>query len=135
MDTLKSRLKKAEDLRLKPYQDTTGYLTIGYGRCLDKVGISTNEAELMLEADLYHASDAYLSLPLEKVRNLNVNRRRVIVEMIFNIGSSGVLGFKRMWKAIAAGDFNLASDEMLDSKWARQVKGRAVRMAHEMRNG
>ena len=134
METLKANIKEAEGLRLYPYRDSTGHLTIGYGRCLEN-GISKAEAEIMLEADLYHASDQYLRIPCGKIKYLNQNRRRVIVEMIFNLGLGGVLKFKKMWAAIIAGDFDLAAEEMLDSRWARQVKGRAVRMAYEMRDG
>lgn len=135
MDILREKLKRSEGLRLKPYRDSEGYWSIGYGRCLDIKGISKAEAEIMLEADIHHASDQYLKLPWAKVKNLNENRRRVIVEMIFNLGLGGVLKFKKMWVAIMDGDFDRAADEMLDSKWARQVKGRAVRLADEMRNG
>ena len=97
--------------------------------------ISKAEALIMFEADIYHASNEYLKLPWEKVKNLNQNRRRVIVEMIFNLGLGGVLGFKRMWGAIMAGDFKRAADEMIDSEWARQVGARAGLLADEMENG
>ncbi len=135
METLKKQIKGAEGLRLKPYRDSRGYLTIGHGRCLDTRGISKAEAEMMFEADIYHASDQYLKLPVEKVKTLNQNRRRVVVEMIFNLGLSGVLRFKRMWAAIMAADFSRTADEMLDSAWARQVGGRAGRLADGMRAG
>jgi len=135
MDELRKRIKKAEALRLKPYRDTEGYLTIGYGRCLDIKGISKDEAEMMLETDLHHASDQYLKLPWAMTKNLNATRRRVIVEMIFNLGLGGVLGFKRMWAAIQAGDFHRGANEMMDSKWARQVRSRADRLADDMREG
>ena len=135
MDDLREKLKQSEGLRLKPYRDSEGYLSIGYGRCLDAKGISRAEAEILLDADIYHASAQYLKLPWSKVKSLNENRRRVIVEMIFNLGLGGVLNFKRMWAAIERADFDQAADEMLDSKWHKQVKGRAIRMADEMRNG
>jgi lysozyme len=45
-------LKRDEGLRLKPYQDTVGKWTIGYGRNLDDRGISKYEAEAMLRNDV-----------------------------------------------------------------------------------
>lgn len=135
MEELRKRIKKAEELRLKPYRDTEGHLSIGYGRCLDIKGISKEEAEMMFETDLFHASDQYVKLPWSMTQNLNVSRRRVIVEMIFNMGLGGVLGFKKMWAAIRVKDFNKAAHEIMDSRYAKQVRSRAERLADEMRNG
>jgi lysozyme len=135
MDILREKIKESEGLRLNLYLDTTENWSIGYGRNLRTNGISEAEANIMLEADLYHASGQYLRLPWSKVKTLNENRRRVIVEMIFNMGLSGVLKFKKMWAAIAKSDFDRAAIEMLDSKWSKQVGNRAVRMADEMREG
>jgi lysozyme len=40
-----------------------------------------------------------------------------------------------MWAGIEAGDFHTASVEMLDSRWAKQVKSRAVKLSDAMKNG
>jgi lysozyme len=133
MDKLRANISQAEGLRLKPYRDSEGFLSIGYGRCLDTRGISRAEAEMLLDEDIFVACEQYRKIP--KTENLNTNRQRVITEMIFNLGLAGCLNFKRMWAAIEQGDFNLAAIEMLDSKWATQVKGRAIRMADDMRAG
>ena len=45
--TLKEQLIRDEGTRLKPYTDTTGHLTIGFGRNLSQVGISLAEAEYL----------------------------------------------------------------------------------------
>jgi len=90
---------------------------------------------MLLEADIFHASDLFFTLPLKWIKRLNQNRRRVIVEMIFNMGLGGVKGFKKMWKAIEAEDFEAAADEMLDSAWRHQVGDRAVNLSMEMRHG
>ena len=52
MESMIGMLKRHEGLRLKPYQDTIGKLTIGYGRNLDDRGISKEEAEYLLRNDI-----------------------------------------------------------------------------------
>ena len=49
---LRSQLERHEGLRLKPYRDTVGKLTVGYGRNLEDVGISRDEADFMLDNDI-----------------------------------------------------------------------------------
>ena len=52
LDALKAQLTRHEGLRLKPYRDTLGHLTIGVGRNLSEVGISEAEAIALLDADI-----------------------------------------------------------------------------------
>jgi lysozyme len=121
-------LKRDEGLRLKPYKDTVGKLTIGVGRNLDDVGISEDEAMLMLENDLIIAfKEAQRVVPdfLKKPQQV----QRALVNMIFNMGTTRFLGFAKMLDAIDKDDFKLAAQEALDSKWASQVGPRAIRIA------
>lgn len=131
--TLEEILIRDEGLRLKPYRDTVGKLTIGVGRNLDDVGISETEARVLLRNDI------------EKVReqaerfhwfaDLNEARQVVVLSMIFNMGFDGFSGFRNTIKSIAAGDYNDAANRMLESKWATQVGARAGRLANAMRTG
>ncbi len=66
---------------------------------------------------------------------LNTIRREVIIEMVFNLGMTRFLGFKKLLDAIQKQDWERASSEMLNSKWAAQVKGRAVELAEMMKTG
>jgi lysozyme len=75
------------------------------------------------------------ALGRETVKHLNEARARVIVEMIFNMGYPKVLQFKKMWEAIKQNDFKVAAAEMLNSRWATQVKGRAEVLAKIMEEG
>jgi len=134
METLKANIKEAEGLRLYPYRDSTGHLTIGYGRCLEN-GISKAEAEIMLEADLYHASDQFMRLPKAVIRNCNTPRRRVLVEQIFQLGLSGTLKFKRQLRAIESGDYDEAAMEMIKSRWYQQTPNRVMKLAEIMKSG
>ena len=135
MEWIMFDLREDEALRLFPYRCPAGFLTIGYGRNLEAKGISRSEADIMLRNDIVEAQiSLQRTFPGIEAR-LSTNRYRVIVEMIFNLGLAGTLKFNKMWSAIGAGDFGEAAAEMLDSKWARQVKGRAVELAEIMRHG
>jgi lysozyme len=55
--------------------------------------------------------------------------------MGFNLGFKGFMSFKNLIKALKNNDYELAVVEMLNSKWANQVKNRAVRLAKMMETG
>ncbi len=130
--SLKDDIKRQEGLRLKPYIDSVGKLTIGYGRNLDDVGISEAEANSMLDADLRIAINEVQRL-FPWLINLSESRKNVIYNMAFNMGLPTLQKFKNMIAAINCGDYITAADEMLNSKWARQVGIRADELANIMR--
>ncbi len=131
---LAEQLEKHEGLRLKPYTDTVGKLTLGIGRNLEDKGITEQEALFMLNNDVdYFYKNLVKKLPW--IVNLNDARQNVLVNMAFNLGTSGLFGFENMLAAITICNFKLASEEMLDSKWARQVGNRSVELAEQMRTG
>lgn len=130
---LKSQLERHEGLRCKPYRDTVGKLTVGYGRNLDDVGISPEEAELMLDNDIDKVERQLADV--DEYRGLCPVRQAVIANMAFNLGFAGLIKFRRMWAAIAREDWDGAGREMLNSKWAMQVGGRASELALIMRTG
>lgn len=132
---LAESVKKHEGLRLKPYHDTVGKLTIGYGRNLDDVGITLREAEEMLLHDLSRCRDnLYISARKDAFIQAPVQVQQVLIELAYNLGIAGLLKFRRMWAALEAKDYETAADEMLDSKWAAQVKGRATTLADKVRS-
>ena len=67
--------------------------------------------------------------------NLDPIRQTVLLDMCFNLGIGGLLKFKDTLKAIETGDYAHASMYMLDSLWAKQVKGRAIRLSQMMLTG
>ncbi len=126
-------IKEHEGLRLKPYQDTVGKLTIGYGRNLDDVGITPPEAEAMLSQDIELTDKALQSF--EWFAELNDVRKAVVVDMAFNLGMTKFMQFKKMLVALQQLDYQEAAHEMLDSKWAGQVGRRALTLAKAMERG
>ena len=126
-------IKKHEGLRLKPYKCTAGKLTIGYGRNLEDNGISEYEAETMLYNDIQRC---YAECIKFKCWNgLNEARQSVLLDMCYNLGISRLKNFKKMFAALERGEYKTAATEMLDSNWAKQVKGRATELSEIMEKG
>ena len=149
------KLIQGEGLVLTVYQDTLGIDTIGIGRNLKDRGISKEELDHMdipnMDAVYEHGiteEDAvYLATNdvqiVERelcqahscVDSLDAVRQLVLMDMAFNMGVPRLKKFKKMWAAVHDNDFATAAKEMLDSRWARQVKGRSTRLAHAMATG
>ncbi len=134
MKELMEDLARDEGFRQFPYTCTAGALTIGYGRNLDAKGVSRAEADILLRNDVVDAQ-ADLERVFPVASSLSDARYRVLVNMMFNLGAERFMQFRRMRAAIEAGDFDRAADEMLNSRWARQVGARAERLADLMRKG
>lgn len=124
---------KHEGIRLKPYADSVGKITIGVGRNLDDNGISREEAMFMLKNDLAQATAEAARYPW--FEGLSENRKNVIISMIFNMGLYRFSKFQKTIRHIEDGDFKKASIEMLDSKWSQQVGIRADELSHMMEAG
>jgi len=121
-------LKRDEGIKLKPYKCTAGKLTIGVGRNLDDVGISEVEVDTLLMNDVHNViNDLDMYIPWWK--SLSGDRQRAMINLGFNLGLPRLMGFKKMLKALREGDYDRAASEALDSRWARQVKSRANRIA------
>ena len=141
VDKLIKQLKKHEGSvkekgKHTPYQDHLGYATIGYGRLIDpKIGggLADHEAEYLLMNDL----DTYMTAAktYDWYAGLNDARKAVIVNMLFNMGQTNFNKFLKMKQALDEGDFSEAAKQMLDSKWAKQVKGRSAELAAQMETG
>ena len=149
------KLIVAEGLRLQVYKDTLGIDTIGIGRNLEDRGISKEELDWMdypsidhvyewgiTEADAVYLATIDVQIGEEElvrahpcVDRLDAVRQLVLVDMAFNMGVPRLGKFKKMWAAIHENNFEEAAKEMLDSRWANQVKSRATKLAHAMHTG
>jgi lysozyme len=129
-----AQLRVHEGLRLKPYHDTVGVLTIGYGRNLTN-GISNSEAELMLRNDLDLAFEDAKKFSAVAWNQMNDARKAVVINMAFNLGYARLSKFVLFRAALAIGDWEKAARRMESSLWYKQVKGRAVELTKQMRDG
>lgn len=127
-------IKKHEGLELRPYTDTVGKLTIGYGRNLDDRGITQAEAEYMLRTDIVQAHADAEDLAGPVWHRFSARRKAVLIDMSFNLGKGRLKQFKKMWQALYRCDYETAAREMLNSRWAYQVGQRALNLAEIMRN-
>ena len=122
---------------LTAYQDSLGYYTIGHGRLIDDRkggGISPAEAGLLLQNDIERIERA-IDKALPWAVTLDPVRRGALVNMGFQLGVSGLLGFAQTLAAIKAGEYQSAADRMLASRWASQTPSRARRLSEQMRVG
>ena len=149
------KLVISEGLRLQVYKDTLGIDTIGIGRNLEDRGITKEElADLdiptiehvyeygITEADAVYLAENDVQIVEEElvrahpcVDRLDSVRQLILMDMAFNMGVPRLCKFKKMWNAVHEEDFPTAAKEMLDSRWANQVKSRATKLANAMHNG
>jgi lysozyme len=128
------QLIRHEGLRLKPYRCSAGKLTIGIGRNIEDVGITEEEALVLLGNDISRVITE-LDRNIPTFSGLDEIRKRVLVDMCFNLGISRLMKFRRMLAALEAFDYAQAAVEMMDSRWAHQVGNRAKRLKHMMKTG
>lgn len=129
-----TQLRRHEGFRGKPYRDLGGNLSIGYGRNLDDLGISRDEALLLLENDVERATrEVRAAFPWSLT--IEPQRFEALVNMNFNLGLTRLRTFKKFLAALEAGDYETAAREMLDSRWARQVGARATELSGMIASG
>lgn len=134
---LTKELRRDEGVVPFAYQDHLGYWTIGVGRLIDKRkggGLSDTEIDFLLSNDIDRFEKQVIDA-LPWYSRLDDVRQRVLVNMAFNLGIAGLLGFKNTLAMIERGDYAGAAKGMLASKWATQVGERAKRLATMMETG
>jgi len=149
------KLIEHEGMVLTVYQDTLGIDTIGIGRNLKDRGISKEELDYMdipnmdviYEHGISEADARYLAMNdiaiVENelcrvhpcVEELDSVRQLILMDMAFNMGVPRLCKFKKMWNAVHEENFEAAGLEMMDSRWARQVGGRAKKLSDAMKTG
>lgn len=134
---LSKQLKRDEGERLWAYPDHLGFLTIGIGRLIDKArggGISPVESQFLFENDVNRIMTA-LDARIPWWRKLDDARKGVLVNMAFQMGIDGLLGFTNTLEMVRTGNYESAAKGMLNSLWAKQTPERALRLAEQMRDG
>lgn len=124
--TIEEDLIRDEGVALRPYKDTVGKLTLGVGRNLDDVGITEEEAVYLLANDLKRV-EADLDRDFAWWRGRPDGVQRVLQNLCFQLGSSGLSGFKRFLAAVNAGDYQTAIFELKSSQLAQQAPARIER--------
>lgn len=147
-ELLKTELRADEGEKLRAYRDHLGYWTIGVGHLLDpKKGanpapfgvdlcgggtIAPEQSAQLLDLDI-DAKMAELDRRAPWWRRLSDNRQRVLLNMAFQLGVYGLLGFRKAMAAAQVGDYAEAARQMRDSKWALEdTPDRAARLIERM---
>jgi lysozyme len=126
---MENLLKLQEGLSLKLYQDIGGNFSIGRGRNLSAKGIRLDEANLMFANDIADAENE-LRLNVPWYTTLSPARQAVIINMAFNEGIGGLMGFKDFLRAAEAGLPKIASQAILDSLAAKKLPARYEKLAY-----
>ena len=137
-----------EGFRAQPYIDTLGYPTVGYGHKIGKKGQPLDDfsafppipepvAKLWAQHHVVETFDAMSRNPdiSAAFSQANDARAAILISMAYQMGTSGLAQFKQTLSDMAGGDFILASQEMLDSRWAKQTPNRAERHAQVIESG
>ena len=143
IDQLREELKVDEGCVYQIYNDHLGYPTFGIGHLVtahDKehgwsVGTDVEEdrVEEVFEQDVQIVlSDCEILYP--DFYDLPEEAQLIIANMMFNMGRPRLSKFKGMKRGVDSRDWNAAADEMVDSRWYRQVTNRAERLVQRMRN-
>jgi lysozyme len=103
---------------------------LGVGRNLDDVGISENEALILLANDIKRCQTE--ASKFAWFNALSEVRQDVILSMLFNLGLPRFKGFRKMIAALARRDYVEAADQMLESQWAEQVGDRVLTLSRMM---
>lgn len=139
-EEIKARIKKHEGFIPKIYKDILGKATIGYGHLITEkdnfqegVEYSKEELEEVFNQDFNKAVDganeltSHLNLVLATVKG-------VIIEMVFQLGKTGVSKFKKFFIALENQDYNEAANQMIDSNWHKQTPKRCEELANVIRS-
>jgi lysozyme len=143
LDQLRMELEYDEGCKYEIYLDHLGLPTFGIGHLVTKddpehgqeVGTAVSEERVIevFEKDVQVTLDECKKL-YDDWFDLPEEAQLIIANMMFNMGRPRLSQFKGMKRGVDARDWNAAADEMVDSKWYRQVTNRADRLVTRMRN-
>lgn len=131
--SLKTTLKAAEGFRGRPYRDSRGIWTIGYGHNLEASPLCEAALAVQLDCDIEVAQMAlFRRLPWAASQPSAI--QDTLTELAFNMGIDSLVGFHATLAAIQAADYKAAAAHLLDSAYAKQVPHRANRLAEVLRS-
>ena len=143
LEKLRAQLEIDEGVKYEIYNDHLGYPTFGVGHQVLEtdpeynysIGTSISESRV-IEAFEQDCDNVLLDCTIlyPDFYDLPEEAQQIIANMMFNLGRTRLSKFKGMKRGVDAKDWNAAADEMVDSRWYRQVTNRAERLVERMRN-
>ena len=137
MDRLIEQLKRHEGVKTHVYKDINGLEHIGVGRNISKtgIGLTMEEIDYLLSNDILRCIKELSSEYPWFGQIESEPRQEAIINIFLNLGATKYRGFKLANAAMAAGLYDLAATEFLDSRWAKQVGGRALELSDLIKTG
>jgi len=142
-EQLRNELEIDEGVKYEIYLDHLGLPTFGIGHLVteddpehgQEVGteVSKERVAEVFEQDVQITLDECQRL-YDDFDDLPEECQLIIANMMFNMGRPRLSQFKGMKAGVDARDWNKAADEMVDSRWYKQVTNRADRLVTRMRN-
>jgi lysozyme len=130
-----SQLVRDEGEILHAYQDSLGFWTIGSGILIDVNGGGiTHEENVYLLTNRVERAQTFIHTHFPWAASLDEVRLAVLENMTYNLGGR-ILQFKNTLALIEQGNYEKASEEMLQSVWAKQVGERAQRLSKQLKTG
>jgi lysozyme len=136
-EKLLEMLKRHEGVEHHIYRCSAGFWTLGAGRNVDPqggLGLSEDEVDYLLQNDIERVIKE-LSTEYRWFNSLDDVRKDAMIDISFNLGATRLRGFKRALAAMEVADYKTAAKEFLDSKWSRDVKGRATELCYMIEMG
>lgn len=142
LEQLRLEIEADEGCKYEIYLDHLGLPTCGIGHLViendpehgQEVGTEVSEERV---AELFESD---VEITLDECRRLYSGFdelpeevQHILANMMFNMGRPRLSGFKKFNAAVAAGEWLEAAEEMIDSRWYRQVQNRADRLVTRMR--
>jgi len=134
---LRDQLERDEGRRAAVYPDSLGYWTIGVGICVDArkgCGLLPEEIDFILDNRIAKARKELSSI-LPWTDTLDPIRRDALVNLVFNLGISGLVEFRHFLAALQLGDWQTAKAQLLDSTADHQEPARIGRLAEQILTG
>ena len=142
IDQLRRQLEIDEGIVHEIYLDHLGYPTFGIGHLVTEsdsehglevgTAISAERCAKAFESDIQGVLRD-CNILYSDFHNLPEEAQQVIANMMFNMGRPRLSKFKGMKRGVDSRDWNAAADEMVDSRWYRQVPKRAKRLVRRIR--
>ena len=143
IDKLREQLKIDEGCVYEIYNDHLGYATFGIGHLVTEsdpeqgqslgTPVSSDRVAEAFESDIQSVLRD-CNVLYSDFHNLPEEAQQVIANMMFNLGRPRLSKFAGMKRGVDSKDWDAAADEMVDSRWYRQVGPRAERLVDRMRN-
>ena len=129
---LLSSIRKHEGFRAKVYKDTLGFDTIGYGFAVKDLVLDEDICNIILQRKLESLIRS-IEFKFKWYADLPNAVKDVVIEMCYQLGVNGVSRFKKTIEHLKNEEWELAAEESLRSKWAKQTPNRAKALSDRIR--